>query len=84
MKNKGQSTIEYVLLLAVIVSISLSIINSDRFKELIGKDAQVFKNIRDQFNFSYRHGLAGSSEDDPSSYSGTHETYFNREEGRSR
>ena len=82
--DNGQSTVEYILLLAVVVSLVITILNSDIVKSYIGKDSQVMANMRKNLEYSYRHGLgrAGSTEEDNFDYSGNHNTYYNNQVGK--
>lgn len=72
--ERGQSTVEYVLLLVVIFSLSLTIYKSTGFKNLIGEDSVFFAKMRTYIEFTYRHG--GSISRVQSSYTGTHDTYW--------
>ena len=80
--SKGQSTVEYILLLAVVVSLALAFLNSPVFKRFVGKDSQLMQKLYVQMSYSYRHGRMGTV--DSSNYEKEHETYFNPDEGRSR
>jgi len=83
MKNqKGQSTIEYILLLVVVVSIAGGLMNSDAFKRFVGEDSELMQKMVRQMTYAYRHGRLG--EVDESNYDREHETYFNKDEDRSR
>lgn len=76
--NKGQSTVEYILLLLVVSVLGFSVLKSDQFKKFFGKDSVFFKTIALQMQYSYRHGRLGTLgeiESDPYSYGGRHDTY---------
>jgi hypothetical protein len=72
-QNQGQSTVEYVLLLAVIMVLVYSVLQSDRFKETLGQDSEIFAAMEKYIEYTYRHGGPGLT--DPSTYAGDHETY---------
>ncbi len=76
MKNSesGQSTVEYILLLTVIFTLSMGVYKGLGFKDLLGEDSPVFKQMREFSEFTYRHG--GSIKRVDSDYSGTHDTYW--------
>lgn len=80
--QKGQSTVEYVLLMAVVVSVALAFLNSPMVKRFVGKDSQLMQKLYIQMSYSYRHGRMG--EVDGSDYSREHETYYDKEKGESR
>ena len=83
--EKGQSVVEYIMLLAVISSITFSIINSDKFKDFMGKDSSFFAGLRSQLEYAYRHGYLNSESDrSDNNYSGPHETYYNIDDGQTR
>jgi hypothetical protein len=79
MKNqKGQSTIEYVLVMGVALILVVNFVNSDKFKELMGGDSEIFKRYKNYLEYSYRH-THFSVQDEPTNnfnnYSGNHESY---------
>lgn len=75
LKNEsGQSTVEYILLLSVLVTIGTTVFNSQPFLKLFGPDSQVFDILRRKVEYSYRYGSDGIDVDS-SNYSGDHKTY---------
>jgi len=76
----GQSTVEYLLLFTVIISIAYTIFNSSKFNEFFGKNGTIAKSYKNQVEFSYRHGLAGSEPLGNINYKdgGSHKTYKGR------
>lgn len=75
----GQSTVEYLLLLAVIIAIATTILNSTRFKDLIGENGKFAKTIKSETQWNYRHGLPGRDPGTPQILfpGATHPTYYN-------
>ena len=50
MKNEqGQSLVEYILLLGMLLMIGVSIFKSDQFKDIFGEDSSLFAKLRKQF-----------------------------------
>ena len=89
--KKGQSVVEYILLLAVLSSLSFALYNSTRFKSFIKGDVGFFDSIRKRMEYSYRYGreLNGDVVDYDSamefSYGDNkHDTYYNQQENSSR
>lgn len=85
--QRGQAIIEYILLMAIIVSLSTTILNGPEFKKYLG-DSVFFKEVKKAMAFSYRyaHGLPGSHEDyafDPASLSRHHNSYYNKKKADS-
>ena len=62
LKQSGQSTVEYLLLLLVVSVLSFSIYNSARFKQFLGPDSAFFTILKSKIEFSYR--LGHDSQDD--------------------
>ena len=88
LKNqRGQSAVEYILLLLVVTVLGYSVIKSDAFKKFFGKDSVFFETIALQIQYSYRHGRLGTREQmesDQYTYNGKHDTYKLNDEERSR
>lgn len=63
MRQKGQSTIEYILLLAVVMLLVSVVFKSPLFTELLGEDSSFFKVLKNRMEFSYRYTHAGNRED---------------------
>ncbi len=91
LKNKkGQSIVEYILLLAVLSSIGYSFYNNAMFKEFIKGEAGLFKRIRQGMEYSYRYGRQFNNSIDYDNAmnfdyrTNQHDTYFNNQENRSR
>ncbi len=82
--KKGQSAIEYIMLIAVIGVLALSVFNSARFKEFVGTDSTFFQAIKEQMEYSYRQGKEGLSSKDSSEYNLRHELYYDVERSQSR
>ena len=82
LNKKGQSMVEYILLLSVIMTIGVAIFRSDFFQNLWGPDSEVFRRLKENLTFSYRHGLGGENDRTENNYSGKHETYFDGSETR--
>lgn len=82
----GQSVLEYLLLLIVIISLVAVVFRSDAFKSVFGSQSPVFDSLRDLTKFSYRHGHEGRDSDSvtDNSYGSIHELYTDRETGGSR
>ena len=80
--ESGQSTVEYILLLAVVTSLAFSIFNSDRFKSFLGPDSAFFNQMVKKIEYSYRHGQEGL--EDETDYDGNHPTFYSEDEDQSR
>ncbi|MCF8058240.1 MAG: hypothetical protein K9K67_03025 [Bacteriovoracaceae bacterium] len=65
LKNqKGQSTVEYVLLLVVVVSVFLTVFNSRKFQAFFGEDSDFFTAIAQKMKQDYRYATNVSPADD--------------------
>lgn len=63
LKQQGQSTVEYLLLLVVVTALAFSIYNSARFKNFLGPDSEFFAIVQKKIEFSYRHGYDSQQDD---------------------
>ena len=74
--KKGQSLVEYILLLGMLLMIGVSIFKSAQFKQIFGEDSSLFEKLRRQFEYEYRHGLSGELDRTDNSYGGEHESFY--------
>lgn len=90
LNKKGQSAVEYILLLAVLSSIGFSVYNSRRFKDFVGGEKGLFVGMRRSMEYSYRYGRELNPEVDYDQSMGfnyqtnKHDTYYNSKENISR
>jgi len=88
--KKGQSVVEYILLLAVLSSLAFAVFNNRRFKDFMGGEKGFFLSLRKGIEYSYRYGRPVSPDEDVDaslSYeyqSKEHDTYYNKKETKSR
>ena len=91
LKNKfGQSSVEYILLLAVLTSLGYTFYNNKKFKDFMrGKDG-MFATMKKGMSYSYRYGLEYTQEVDAEEKSNfdyrsnKHDTYLNSQTNSSR
>lgn len=84
--NKGQTVVEYILLMAVIATVTLGVLNNSTMMSFVKEDGEFFEQLRDYMSYNYRHagprsaGMSGAG----GSYTGRHHSYFNtgRNNGR--
>ncbi len=76
-QQKGQTMVEYMLLLAVVVSIMLTFYKSKLFQKYFGNKGSIGQTIKKRSEFSYRHGFMGVEDPQPkdSREGRTHPTY---------
>lgn len=53
--QRGQSTVEYILLLAVVVSLVSTVINSSYFKRFFGENSSFFVSLANSMERNYRY-----------------------------
>lgn len=90
--QQGQTAVEYILLLAVAVSLVLTFYNSEAYRKLFGSQGQVGLRIKRESEFSYRHayGVDYESKQIPEDIPGTnkdisiHPSYWDSKNGGSR
>ena len=73
-KQKGQSTVEYVLLMGVIMTLTITILSSQPLQDFLGEDSEFLTILKNRMEYSYRHGVPGS-EDTGGYDSLDHESY---------
>lgn len=83
--QKGQSTVEYLLLLVVIVSFMSVVMQTAPMKKLFGDDKSIYKGMARRMEFSYRYGFAGTDDDFSDQFSNIdYMNYKNQDNGDSR
>ncbi len=77
--QRGQSTVEYILLLIVVVSLVNFVLKSSLFLDLMGENGQFAQTYKNQIEYSYQHGRRGNTPFTTPNYSsGSHDTYNSR------
>lgn len=77
--NSGQSTVEYILLFAVVASFMSLVFKSDEFNKYFGQEGVISTTLRYELEYSYRHARGGSQGYSKPSYNGgSHESYNGR------
>ncbi len=56
--NLGQSAVEYIFLLAVVMTLIAVVTKSDMFKRYLGQDGVIFQTAINSYEFSYQNGLS--------------------------
>lgn len=56
--QRGQTLVEYILLLAVAVTLVLTFYRSNAFKKLFGSQGAIGTKIKSQSEFAYRHAYS--------------------------
>ncbi len=57
--EQGQSTVEYILLFAVVISLISLVFKSESFKNLFGEQGEFATIYKSEIEFSYRNALPG-------------------------
>ena len=72
----GQSTVEYIMLFAMIALIVTTVFKSDAFKGIFGQEGVFAKTYKEEIEYSYRHALRGRKAHSEPNYQATHDSYF--------
>ena len=75
LNQKGQSSVEYILLFAVVVVLATTVFKSEAFIKLFGQDGLFAKTYREEIEFSYRHTLGGRKAFTTPNYDSPHSSY---------
>jgi len=63
-QEQGQSTVEYIMLLAVVMTLFFTIYNSGPFQAFLGEDSDFFNNISERLRLDYRYARRINADDD--------------------
>ena len=76
-QQKGQTMVEYILLLSVVAGIVLTFYRSNLFQKYFGRQGLVGQTIKTRTEFAYRHGYMGQEDTFPkgSRDGASHPTY---------
>jgi hypothetical protein len=78
LKQTGQSTVEYILLLAVVISLVYTLVNSPLFRQFIGRNGTFAQKMKATTEWNYRFGSQGVLPFTQINYSSaTHPSYWN-------
>ena len=80
--NRGQSTVEYILLLAVVISLIVTITNMPRFKALLGEGGSFAVAMKNEMEWNYRFASQGREPFSTITYPNAfHPSYYNSAKG---
>ena len=78
LNHRGQSTVEYILLLAVVISLIYTITNSQRFRDLLGEGGSFATTMKSEMEWNYRFGSQGRTTTTTITFPNAfHPTYYN-------
>jgi len=83
--QRGQSTVEYILVLAVVVSLALVILGrTSIFKKYLSRDSMFIDGVKNYWEYTYRHAGDPNGRTNADSVVGEqHDLYQNTAEGGS-
>ena len=79
--DRGQSTVEYILLLVVVISLASVVFKTKLFQNIFGEDSDFMATLIGRMEYAYRHGRMG--EGDQLNYQ-RHPTFYNQDKNESR
>lgn len=75
LNQKGQSTVEYILLFAVITIAVNTVFRSEAFQAMFGENGKFSKEFRAESEYSYRHAIRGRKLWREPKYNRPHDSY---------
>ena len=88
--SKGQSAVEYILLIAVIASISIAVLKNKKFTAFMNGNTGLFVTLKQGMEYSYRYGRELKDDvdfDEAMNFkyqTNKHDTFYNPKENKSR
>ncbi len=82
--EEGQTAVEYIMLMAVIVIFALTVFRSDAFRNILGEESYVFDLLKNSLEYNYVHAGAGLDPQDfnfESRYQSPHSSLINERKG---
>lgn len=77
LNQKGQSSVEYIMLVVVVVSLVFSVLNSDAFRGLFGEQGKFATVYKNEIEFSYTNSYQGRKAFETPDYtSSSHSSYL--------
>jgi hypothetical protein len=73
--QKGQSVVEYVMLMAVVGTFVTTLMNSALIKDLLGPNSSFFNAMRSYTEVTYQYGHNSPTRNQDYSTGGVHDTY---------
>ena len=80
--ERGQTAVEYILLIAVVTFLVASVINSRFFQSIFGREGRLASMIKNEMEYSYRHAIRGRRPFASPDYRGMHDSYQRGRETR--
>ena len=74
---QGQSVVEYIMLLAVVVTFGTTLMNSKLVKEMLGPNSGFFTILKNYTESTYQYGYLTTSKRHDYSKTAIHDTYYN-------
>lgn len=65
LNQKGQTLVEYILLISVVVSLVITVYKSNAFKRLFGEQGEIGIKMKLQNEFSFRHAFYRTGTGEP-------------------
>ncbi|MBF0359760.1 MAG: hypothetical protein HQK49_02060 [Oligoflexia bacterium] len=61
--HKGQSVVEYIMLLMVVISLAIIVLRHPKFKEMLGANGTFYAGMRKNIEHGYKHGYSYNSKE---------------------
>jgi Flp pilus assembly pilin Flp len=84
MNQKGQTMVEYMLLLTVAISLVVTFYNSQAFQNLFGNSGSIGLKMKTETELAYRHAYFDALTPPPPYQGSNHPSYYDDKSGESR
>ncbi len=79
--QKGQSSVEYLLLFVVVVSLTFAVLKSDAFQNFFGDQGQFATTYKNEIEFSYTNSYQGRKAFETPNYTDSNHPSYNGTNG---
>lgn len=84
LNQKGQSSVEYLLLVVIVVSLTFAVLRSPVFRDFYGEQGKFATTYKSEIEFSYTNSYQGRKVFETPNYSGNNHSSYTGRNGNTR